>query len=100
MLRGGKARARAWVTTTPQPHGGQTSPMHVPGTARAQPPMHVPPDGSRQGLVRVCVLRVNGAADANRARVRGRANDAHSATRDRVCLCVTLYTIRYQRRWQ
>eukprot|EP00966_Prymnesium_polylepis_P188781 4374367-Prymnesium_polylepis.1 len=32
--------------------------------------------------IRVCVLRVYGAArDANRARVRGRANDAHSATR-------------------
>jgi hypothetical protein len=36
------------------------------------------------GLCSVCVSRVYGAADANRPRVRGRANDAHSATRDRV----------------
>eukprot|EP00966_Prymnesium_polylepis_P303317 7006411-Prymnesium_polylepis.1 len=32
-----------------------------------------------------CVLRVYGAADVNRARVRGHANDAHSATHDLVC---------------
>eukprot|EP00966_Prymnesium_polylepis_P180478 4179721-Prymnesium_polylepis.1 len=36
------------------------------------------------GLLAGCRLRVYGAADANRARVRGRADDTNSATRDRV----------------
>eukprot|EP00966_Prymnesium_polylepis_P055766 1289819-Prymnesium_polylepis.1 len=42
-------------------------------------------DGWGSHVVRVCVtgLRGGGREQTDRARVRGRANDAHSATRDR-----------------
>ena len=42
----------------------------------------------------VCVLRVYGAADANRARVWGRANDANAVPRAIVyCVSQTLFVV-------
>eukprot|EP00966_Prymnesium_polylepis_P198427 4598488-Prymnesium_polylepis.1 len=61
-----------------RPIGSQVQPLnHAGRTATVEASIKL------SVLPCVCGLRVYGAADANRARVWGRANDANSTTRDR-----------------